>query len=98
MPDKPAEIVRQKVESSQIESIGYDPENKTLEVEFKSGGTVYQYYSVDSATYEEMLASESKGKFLSQKIKGNFAYMKVKDREVKNVERRDIDALENQNK
>ena len=45
-----------------------------------------------------MLSAESKGKFLSQKIKGNFAYMKVKDREVKNVERRDIDALENQNK
>lgn len=98
MEEQKKEIERQKVESSQIESIGYDAENKTLEVEFKNGGSVYQYYNVDAATYEEMVAAESKGKFLGQKIKGNFAFMKVKDREVQNVERRDIDALENQNK
>lgn len=96
MENQETQIVRQKVESSQIESVGYDEKNKTLEVEFKNGGAVYQYYSVDSATYEEMLAAESKGKFLGQKIKGNFAYMKIDKKEVQNVERRDIDALESQ--
>ena len=96
MENQETQIVRQKVESSQIESVGYDEKNKTLEVEFKNGGAVYQYYIVDSATYEEMLAAESKGKFLGQKIKGNFAYMKIDKKEVQNVERRDIDALESQ--
>ena len=98
MEEQKKEIERQKVESSQIESIGYDAENKTLEVEFKNGGAIYQYYNVDAATYDGMVAAESKGKFLGKNIKGHFAFMNVKKREVQNVERRDIDALENQNK
>ena len=36
---------RKPVRSSNISSIGYDSESKTLEIEFHSGG-VYQYFNV----------------------------------------------------
>ena len=36
---------RQYVSSSNIASIGYDPDNQVLEIEFLSGA-VYQYYDV----------------------------------------------------
>ena len=35
---------REYVESSMITSIGYDPNTSILEIEFKSDGTIWQYY------------------------------------------------------
>lgn len=40
---------RQYVSSSNIASIGYDPDNQVLEIEFLSGA-VYQYYVSDCST------------------------------------------------
>lgn len=58
---------RETVTSSNVVSIGYDPATETLEVEFKSG--VYQYYNVPEPIYQQMMESESKGKFLNVYIK-----------------------------
>lgn len=63
---------RQRVESSAISSVGYDPRLSVMEVEFQSG-TVYQYRDVPASLYESFLAASSKGRFLSQKIRGRFA-------------------------
>lgn len=40
--------------SSNIGSIGYELETMTLEVEF-SNGSVYQYYDVPEAVFQELL-------------------------------------------
>jgi len=70
-------IERIKVESSNIESIGYDEESKTLIVEFKSGST-YSYIGVPSIVFKKMLESDSKGKFLNNNIKPVFLATKLK--------------------
>ena len=38
---------RQSVSSSNLASVGYDPNSETLEIEFK-GGTIYRYFNVPS--------------------------------------------------
>ena len=67
---------RKAVDSSNLASIGYDPSNKTLEVEFHSSG-VYQYHDVPQNIYDEFVAASSKGKFLNAHIKDNFRYSKI---------------------
>ena len=66
---------REAVTSSNIVSIGYEPTTETLEVEFKSG--VYQYYNVPELIYQQMMASESKGKFLIVYIKPVYPYSRI---------------------
>lgn len=66
---------REAVTSSNIVSIGYDPATETLEVEFKRG--VYQYYNVPESIYQQMMASESKGKFLSVYIKPMYPFSRI---------------------
>jgi hypothetical protein len=67
---------RTYVESSNIASVGYDAESLTLEVEFKKGA-VYQYYDVPSSTYDEFLASPSKGTYLNDSVKKQFRCSKL---------------------
>ena len=62
------------VESSNIESIGYDEGN--LYVKFHNGGT-YQYSNVPEDIYFQFLNAESKGKFLHANIKGKYSYSKI---------------------
>jgi hypothetical protein len=58
------------VKSSQVESIGYDSENKTLAVKFIGG--VYHYADVPRGVYEDMLQAESVGGFLASAVKPNY--------------------------
>lgn len=58
---------REMVDSSNVLSIGYEPSSCTLEVEFKNG--VYQYYNVPEPIYQQLIESDSKGKFLHVYIK-----------------------------
>lgn len=68
---------RQYVSSSHIASIGYDPDNMVLEIEFLSGA-VYQYYDVPQSIYEGLMAADSHGKFLAAYIrKGGYRYAQV---------------------
>ena len=68
---------RQTVESSLINSIGYDPESKILEVEFKKGGATYQYENVEVQKYEDLRDSFSIGRYFLNYIKPNYSYKKV---------------------
>ena len=67
---------RAQVESSNIESIGYDPDTETLEVEFIKGG-LYQYYGVPEHIYNELMSVSSHGGYLASNIKGTYSYSKV---------------------
>lgn len=61
---------REKVDSSQIVSIGYEPATQKLEIEFKTR-SVYEYANVEPEVYADLIASESIGRFFGQKIKSN---------------------------
>jgi len=67
---------RTPVSSSNVVSIGYDPGSLTLEVEF-TGGSVYQYFDVPEAVYQELMRASSKGQFLHANVKNNYRYTKV---------------------
>jgi len=69
-------VDRTPVGSSNIASIGYDPDSQTLEVEFVKGG-IYQYFQVPSTVYEEFMAASSKGSFHSNSIKNRYPYSRV---------------------
>jgi hypothetical protein len=68
---------RQYVTSSNILSIGYDPDNMILEVEFTTGA-VYQYYDVSQSIYDGLMVADSHGNFLSAYVKkGGYRYAQV---------------------
>ena len=60
---------RTPVDSSSIESIGYDPLAKVLEIEFKPSGDVYRYFDVPLSEYEAFMEAPSKGAYLNQQFK-----------------------------
>lgn len=55
--------------SSMIAAAGYDPDTRTLEIEFTSGRT-YTHPGVPPHVYENLLAAESPGRYYNQNIKG----------------------------
>ena len=68
---------RTYVSSSNIASIGYDPMQMSLEVEFLNG-SIYQYYDVPEALYEGIMSAESHGKYLNEYIKkGGYRFERV---------------------
>lgn len=69
------DMERESVSSSNIISIGYDPESETLEIEFKSG--VYQYYNFPQHMHDQFMESDSKGTFHHVNIKNSFPCSRV---------------------
>ena len=68
---------RQYVESSMINSIGFDPNTSTLEIEFKSNGAIWQYYDFSESTFYEFIGSASVGKFFLTNIRGHYTENRV---------------------
>lgn len=71
----PEVIERTKVESSNLESVGYDAQTLTLDVEFK-GGSVYRYLMVPRDVAENFLKSDSKGRYFHNMIKEKYEFKK----------------------
>lgn len=59
---------RTPVTSSNLVSVGYDPQSATLEVEFY-GGRIYQYFGVPEDVYQGLMSAPSKGTYLDQFVK-----------------------------
>ena len=69
---------RVPVTSTTIESVGYDAASRTLEIEFKSRGSVYQYFDVPGQVHAALMASQPHpGTFLHANIKGRYRYARV---------------------
>lgn len=69
---------RESVKSSNLASVGYDSDSKTLEIEFNNGG-LYQYFSVPESIYNGLMAASSKGSYFDQYIKkGSYSYKRIK--------------------
>lgn len=63
-------------QSTNISKLGYDSSTSTLEVEFSNGG-IYQYFDVPEHIWEAFKSCDSKGKFMSESLKGQYRYSKV---------------------
>ncbi|MFB6125419.1 MAG: KTSC domain-containing protein [Halanaeroarchaeum sp.] len=67
---------REPVESSIIESVGYDPDEQVLEIEFKEGG-IYRYSEVPESVYRGLLAVDSHGSYHAEHIKHSYPFERV---------------------
>jgi len=68
---------RHHVQSSALNSVGYDPDAKILELEFHSNGGVWQYSGLSRATFKKFMNAESLGNFFVTRIKGKYPEYRV---------------------
>ncbi len=61
-------IERTPVRSSALRSVGYDLEQRVLEIEF-TNGVVYQYSDVPPEVYRGLMAAESHGRYFHQHVR-----------------------------
>lgn len=66
------------VESSDIVSIGYDPDENTLEVEF-GGGRIYRYREVAPDIHAQFMKADSYGSYFFAHINGRYRYQKLSE-------------------
>lgn len=66
-----------RVESSSIDSVGYDPDTRRLFVRFLESGNAYVYSEVPERVFNDLLASNSKGRYFNEMIKGAFVYRRL---------------------
>ena len=64
------------VDSSNVESIGYDATKGILAVKFKSGGH-YAYHNVSAADYASLSSAKSVGSHISKHIVPKFKAQKL---------------------
>lgn len=63
------------VESSSIDSVGY--EDEVLEVRFKNGG-LYRYFGVPPEVCFDLLKADSIGRFFNRRIRGSYPGKRLK--------------------
>ncbi len=64
------------VQSSNIQAVGYS--NQGLFVRFIGGGT-YHYPDAPKSVFDEMVKSDSVGRYFAHKIRGTFRHRPVDD-------------------
>jgi hypothetical protein len=67
---------RQRVQSSSVASVGYDPDSRTLELKYVSGD-VYQYFDVPPLVHTALLTSKSIGAFVNKRIKPGYRFEQI---------------------
>ena len=68
-------VLMEEVQSSNLKKVGHDGHDLFLEY---SSGAMYKYSDVPKALYEELLTSESKGKFVNACVKGKYEFKRLK--------------------
>lgn len=67
---------RRPVNSSNIASVGFDPDRNVLEIEFKSGG-IYQYLDVPQIVFNNLERASSVGRYFSEHIRDQYRTIKI---------------------
>ena len=67
---------REPVVSSNLVSVGYDPNSYTLEIEFMDG-RIYQYFDVPEQVYDELLNANSAGQYFHRQVRGVYNYARL---------------------
>ena len=65
------------INSSVFKSVGYDRDAKTLELEFKENGSIWQYYDFPPLAYKKFINSESRGHFFSTCIRNKYREVQI---------------------
>ncbi len=73
---KPMEMI--PVESTNIAAIGYDDETQVLRVQFKRGGSAYEYPNIQRERFDALRTAPSVGGYFSAFIK-NLPCKKVEE-------------------
>jgi hypothetical protein len=70
-------IERTPVRSSALRSVGYDPKQRVLEIEFIQGA-VYRYFDVPPKVYRGLMAAESHGRYFNQHVRNkSYRYQRM---------------------
>lgn len=69
-------MLRVPVLSSDIHSVGYNSDDKILEIQFHSGG-IYQYIDVPQQLHIDLIFAPSVGKFFYRYIKNIYFCIKI---------------------
>ncbi len=64
------------VQSSNLESVGYDQDNEIVYVRFLNGN-VYIYKAVPQWEFENLMNAPSLGSYLNRNIKGAYPYERI---------------------
>jgi lysyl-tRNA synthetase class 2 len=67
---------RLSVESTAVESVGYDARTRTLEVEYVGGG-VYRYLDVPPRVHETLMRADSHGSFVNRRVKPYYRCLRI---------------------
>lgn len=65
-----------KVQSSNLYTVDYNEEKKVLTIKFFSG-SIYEFFNVDSTTFNELINAPSVGGYFNKYIKNIFKYKKI---------------------
>lgn len=68
---------RTDVDSSMLNSVGYDEKKKILKVEFNHGG-IYEYYDVEKETFNDLMSADSLGRYFINNIKDDYDYSQIR--------------------
>ena len=69
-------MIRQEVTSLLLQSIGYDPQDNILEIEFWDG-EIHQYTGVPESAYTELMEADSHGWHFRIKFAGKYPSNKI---------------------
>ncbi len=73
-------IKRTSVQSSNVASVGYSRQLHALEIEFVRGA-VYRFLDVQPNLYRQLLAADSKGRFIYANLRGKYRFVRVRPRQ-----------------
>ena len=72
-------MTRAPVHSTDIASIGYDEQSRTLEVEFVRGKRVFVYRAVEPDMYRRLREATSIGAFFREHVRDNYDNEEIKN-------------------
>ena len=68
---------RIRLDSTALQSAGYQDQSVLLELEFRDGA-LYHYFQVPEQIFQELLGAESTGAYFNANIRHRFAYAKIR--------------------
>ena len=70
-------IKRQPVISTNVAAVGYSRPLRALEIEF-TRGAVYRFLDVPMRVHQQLMAAQSKGRFIAENIRGKYRFVRVR--------------------
>ena len=67
---------RLSVESTTLVAVAYSSDRTLLELEFRDG-TIYRFFDVPVSCFQQLLASDSKGRYFNSNIRNHFRHQRV---------------------